>query len=121
MNATTRLLALSRKYKGHSPGPWKRESDICGDGADYLIMSVPNYQIVADLVGHDGGQYPSVDAATANARLIADAPELLKENERLHAQLDKARGVAIWLRELARNSAPSCLSIHAYADILQRL
>jgi len=67
------------KHSGFTPGPWMAKSyDKYGT---YQIESAPRSLIVAAQIGGIGKAY------AANVALIADAPRLAEENERLRAIL----------------------------------
>ena len=69
--------------KGYTPGPWKLS------GHPARVVAKRGYPI-ADLVW-DYSSVMSVRTHEANARLIAAAPELLKELERLYLYVDALR------------------------------
>ena len=68
----------------HTPGPWR----ISGGSAttvqaDYRAINSEGGVLIARALGYpNSGYFPSDDEATANARLIAAAPELLESLER---------------------------------------
>ena len=68
----------------HTPGPWR----ISGESAttvqaDYRAINSEGGVLIARALGYpNSGYFPSDDEATANARLIAAAPELLESLER---------------------------------------
>jgi hypothetical protein len=60
------------KYEGHTPGPWKAERFyIVGPDGEEIKLSI----------------YPDDTEPCANAKLIADAPMLAEQNERMLKQL----------------------------------
>ena len=73
------------KYEGHTPGPWDMslDEDIDDDVRQHIAIFSPTGD-VAEAQGYDY-ETPEV---RANAVLIADAPALLEENERLTAELE---------------------------------
>jgi hypothetical protein len=66
--------------KGHTPEPWKWVEDPSDYGSPTTTLE-PN--VLSIYESHGGGWPPK----EADARLIADAPRLLKENERLRKAL----------------------------------
>ena len=102
-------------WEGFTPGPWKACKD--GRCPCAQIWSVPaDHPIATAIIGDWGDEYPTIDveetgpsmdakvtvtarmektvygtvseeAAAANAALIASAPDLLRENERLRSLL----------------------------------
>jgi len=68
------------KYEGHTEGPWEVNNP---DGEKSLIFSVGALRI----------------ASSANTRLIADAPLLLAEVERLSAEVRMLRGMVCLLED----------------------
>jgi len=69
-----------KKYEGHTPGPWKVESDQDMDGF-YFIHESYNEEVEGDY-----------SKCYTNSALIADAPLLLAEVKRL-------RGVMIYVEQ----------------------
>ncbi|MBU8921302.1 MAG: hypothetical protein KOO63_05735 [Bacteroidales bacterium] len=68
------------KFEGHTPGPWKAEMCL---GRSYAIDAYSKGEIIFKELACVSGATESV----ANARLIAAAPDLLAEVERLRATL----------------------------------
>ena len=64
----------------HTPGPWVSKLDI--DGRRVVVLD-DNYQIY---IADENCEY--VDEIDANAALIAQAPDLLAENERFKRLVD---------------------------------
>jgi hypothetical protein len=56
----------------HTPGPWEVKRQI--NGEDFYIADGPNFDVCEIIVGHARSQ----EAAEANARLIAAAPDMLE-------------------------------------------
>jgi len=75
-----------RKYKGHTPGQWRRSSL-----APLYIIAGNEPNPICSLGEYDEDlRIDSVfDNAEANARLIADAPKLLEQRDHLLAALDE--------------------------------
>lgn len=71
------MVVLNTKYEGHTPGPWEWKTT---PGSDHERCTV----YVKD--GHAVARH----VLPADARLIADAPVLLKTVERLTAILQQA-------------------------------
>lgn len=63
----------TKKYKGHTPGPWKIVKYEVGQYGEKLLSSIEAPSL--------GSKDPVCDSIrfAANARLIADAPALLAE------------------------------------------
>ena len=68
-------------YEGHAPEPWVPVEDIAGD-----TFSI--YDRHGDFVVCSGGMESMGIDNEANAKLIAAAPTLLKENQQLREQLE---------------------------------
>tara|TARA_B100001245_G_C22878943_1_gene422592 strand:+ start:347 stop:574 length:228 start_codon:yes stop_codon:yes gene_type:complete len=66
------------KYEGHTPGPWHVCKISGGSAFGHLTVMMSNGQRIKQMYGMDG----------ADARLIADAPELLAEVKRLRWLLE---------------------------------
>jgi hypothetical protein len=84
------------KHEGFTPGPWALSGDDPNstDRAVYARMPKSgNPKYIARIYG-EGILSRDVTARNANARLIAEAPALLAENERLEIELGKAIGYA---------------------------
>ena len=82
------------KYEGHTPGPWKYIdgailSDKINSHGNWHIAIIPENTNDPDC--SESNPYSKEDKA--NARLIAAAPDLLAENERLKELLFRARNV----------------------------
>ena len=80
----------------HTPGPWATEYDINEHGSDCVIVTKDYNYRICDIYSrsNDGMTVPD-DAASANARLIAAAPDLLealKVCADLLADYDEAEG-----------------------------
>src|SRR5689334_5767776 len=75
-----------RKYKGHTPGEWRRSSL-----APLYIIAGNEPKPICSLGEYDEDSKIDVvfNNAKANARLIADAPKLLEQRDRLLAALRK--------------------------------
>ena len=89
-SASTRGQAV----QGHTPGPWKAHTDMDGRHHSLSIMAAspefnmdegkePYHPLIAGVL-HGRGHAPR-EIAEANARLIAAAPDLLAERDRLLA------------------------------------
>ena len=87
------------KYEGHTPAPWK----AIGNG-----VIEAHYSIAQVL------PFVSPKAFDATANLIADAPLLLEEVERLRDELDKQMGYIEWLEEYAPKAGEYNTSWEAY-------
>ena len=83
------------EYEGHTPGPWFVH-DLRGIGGPISIScTTPDHITVADI----GPGIENTEAeALANARLIAAAPDLLIERDRLREALENMPAVTIALR-----------------------
>jgi len=74
----------------HTPGPWR----ISGESAttvqaDYRAINSEGGVLIATALGYpNSGYFPSDDEATANAALIAAAPELLEAAEGIVSRWD---------------------------------
>ena len=103
-------LDLSR-FEGSTPGPWLTSLDAPMSNPLYRgIMAIleysgvgakPGNRLVAVLVEDDDRAWGTTEQETieANARLMAAAPDLLAEVERLRAERDAWRESMInWLR-----------------------
>ena len=66
------------RFKGHTPGPWHLE-----DHGHTFIVSKPGDGYITRKVCVMDGSTMAAFAQKANAELIAAAPSLLAENERL--------------------------------------
>jgi hypothetical protein len=76
--------------EGHTPGPWEVEK--LRDGYGYAVVTEAGGCYIAPHIGVGSGSYDSTSAAedterSANAALIALAPVLKAENEKLRAAL----------------------------------
>lgn len=75
----------------HTPGPWKSAPDFMGpdtysEGDAIAVFPANGGVCICEVVARNGQgiSRPDIQAqAEANARLIASAPELLADNERL--------------------------------------
>ena len=73
----------------HTPGPWvANNTHVTTKDAWRLSIAYAPYRVI------DANAVPSLAEAEGNAALIARAPELLAENERLRAQLAELREAA---------------------------
>jgi hypothetical protein len=92
------------EFKGHTPGPW-----VIVDAADGAVESIRVEEwkrnnlmgdfrgsIICDLSASHGGRPHAYKEAEANARLIAAAPELLAENQRLREALERYADPMNW-------------------------
>lgn len=99
------------KFEGHTPGPWLiKKRKVRSDAHQYgyhRTIKQPHARHeshdkeICKLAGanhrfYKFSWYMSDDEAEANAALIAAAPDLLAENERLRAALVIIRDVPIW-------------------------
>lgn len=72
------------KYEGHTPAPWKASHDVLEHG--HIVNNtgwrvyVGEHEKRAEICNHT---FDHDELSEANARLIADAPLLLEEVERL--------------------------------------
>jgi hypothetical protein len=73
------------KYEGHTPGPWsaERSADASGKAFDVLAADNSEYADEGDLTIIAGY------CTEANAKLIADAPMLAEQNEKMLAMLKR--------------------------------
>lgn len=88
---------MDKQKTRHTPGPWTVAGRSSNDGEAYIIEAggrlTPNERTVAwtanTLVNLPDGEYGEETTAEdrANSALIAKAPELLDENNRLRAAL----------------------------------
>jgi hypothetical protein len=72
----------TKKFEGFTPGPWQVDDPNC---EMVQIMSEP-FDYICDCEGYFKVTLPD-SQIRANAQLIAAAPELLAENEKLRAEL----------------------------------
>jgi len=84
-----------KRYKGHTEGPWGAGEHPASTGQLNIVRPVMLGNRVGKLPECEGGAAYFRNAA--DARLVADAPRLLREVERLQAQIEKAS--CIMLRE----------------------
>jgi hypothetical protein len=75
------------KYEGHTPGPWKFGGHPDADnmfigGENEVIVMVPNCNF---MTSEDKTEYNK--RKHANAKLIADAPMLVEQNEKMLAHI----------------------------------
>jgi hypothetical protein len=106
----------------HTPGPWAlcihlrnaNHDEICKCGYRGGIWSADGETIVCEMGGTPNADGVRMlpecdrDTAKANARLIAAAPELLKENEENAEQMRRASTL---LRELGYENMAIALSV----------
>ena len=85
----------------HTPGPWKADGNGVITGGEHFCTSIATTPVVfwrdKSTYGHEiqekhFEQYAL--EAEANARLIADAPDLLEENTRLRAEVERLKAEA---------------------------
>jgi hypothetical protein len=114
---------MSNKYKGHTPGPWhwvNSKTDLLFDfGAEWDGEGHPSLRTVAVRKQHEDSIWALpdwiVDAEpmqygndAANARLIADAPLLLRQRDELAAALlDIAKAddpTGVWQAQRAKQA-----------------
>lgn len=65
------------KYKGHTPGPWKCEGTIYDD----YVFTPSDGKWICQLWDKQEENFRSDEETSANAELIADAPQLLEKLE----------------------------------------
>ena len=83
--------------KTHTPGPWTNDNGrIYANGAMLADCDTPGHETEHQL--------------DANARLIAAAPDLLAERDRLKAQVEELRGAL----ERAHEWCPLCYGLGSY-------
>lgn len=82
----------TKDFEGHTPGPWLIGYGGC-EGDDYAVITSPHSsRAICNLEPQD---YLKANAELiSNARLIAAAPELLREREQLLDMLKEIRTVA---------------------------
>jgi hypothetical protein len=68
---------------GHTPGPWVAEPEEASEHRGIVISAPANGWIVATITPEDDRQADEID--WANARLIAEAPNLVDVLEAAHA------------------------------------
>ena len=96
------------RVAAHTPGPWK-----IGNGTKANIISLRTYDTVARCEVEFGGSVSVPETITANARLIAAAPDLLEALtmfvEYLDAddQDDTAKGIA---KDIAETKARAAIA-----------
>jgi hypothetical protein len=93
------------KYEGHTRGPWTIDIHKVGEDTSAIVIESSNC-VVAEVEVEN--KY-----AEADAQLIADAPLLLAEVERLREQLKEANDVIQYALEMSSNVE------HALDDYLE--
>jgi hypothetical protein len=87
------------KYEGHTPAPWKASHDVLEHG--HIVNNtgwrvyVGEHEKRAEICNHT---FDHDELSEANARLIADAPLLLAEVERLRGGIERALAVIIGMK-----------------------
>jgi hypothetical protein len=61
---------------GFTPGPWTFAEDAHPYSPPAKVIALPDGTVIAEALGNDGDWPESEAEVTANARLIASAPEL---------------------------------------------
>ena len=89
------------EIKGYTPRPWLMNVKIKFLDSDGLVLTDGTDKIVCT-VSHDLTQV-TVDEYTANAELIAAAPELYEENARLREQVEVLRSALTGLYNFTLN------------------
>lgn len=86
------------KHTGYTPGPWlaATKDNLDTDGAGVFAHNKAGLPYYIALCRYMGSGDPS--RAIANARLIADAPRLAEENEKL-------RGILVLILDAATHQA----------------
>lgn len=74
-------------FEGHTPGPWKVYTSFYTPGN----YGVNNGKDTSSIVGFDGLYGDTPEERLANAKLIAAAPDLLKENRFLYSQIKELK------------------------------
>lgn len=90
---------INNKEVEHTPGPW--EVNLNGP-SDFPVVIKPGYSAIAEVYDVEG----SLDAAVANARLIASAPDMALEIERLRAVNAKLIELSKKCLDMARPMVP---------------
>lgn len=88
----------------HTPGPWKWGGDI--DDDPYVVMIGGFRSKDCRYTG------ATTNEAVANAKLIASAPDLLAENERLRTELRRLSSLVAALGSTAMNKGEPTSSEH---------
>ena len=76
------------KHKGYTPGPWRWRTD----DENVILESNASPAILGSILRVDTSA--GLIARQPDARLIADAPRLAEENEKLRALLTRAEGLS---------------------------
>lgn len=81
------------KYEGHTSGPWAMKEELTTVGSVFKINEPWNLSDKHGVIACAYNDHTTLNKRSgreheANARLIADAPDLLEENTRIHKALD---------------------------------
>ena len=93
----------------HTPGPWRSTAEFRDSGAPLFVCALGAERPIICRIENRVSKRPLDDEDYANARLIASAPDLKSENDRL--------------RKVARQALEACCSIpvQSYLHVASRL
>ena len=95
-------MSETNKYEGHTPGPWRLDGPAMGF---CNVRRATNDEMVFALAAPGptfGDREYSAEEKEANAALIADAPELLRQRDALLAALERIKKHAADVCEWAK-------------------
>jgi hypothetical protein len=93
----------TRKYEGHTEGPWTIFVDDDGLGGDYprlLQIEGPTHTIAYDIDRPSGSSGGSNEANNATANLIADAPLILDAYNKKCKEVERLREIVNSIRKV---------------------
>jgi hypothetical protein len=96
------------KFEGHTPGPWVYDKNLdVSQGGRFTSDQDDICFVNHEVGGRDG--FANYDIAKANAALIATAPDLLAENEKLW-EMCKELAATVKQFDMTYDYSPPCFN-----------
>ena len=108
----------SDPYEGHTPGPWVRSGrfiyrDVLGDDGFPEGVLIAMAKVAVGYRGR-GVRAHEPTTARANARLIADAPSLLRQTREQAAEIAALEAEIERLKQESTAAFRACVAVAAY-------